>query len=79
MLVEVADTTLKRDQEKKAVIYAKAGIIEYWVIDLNTKQVHIFRQSDENKYQQEIVLTGSTKFSLLAFPEIEVQIARLFS
>jgi Uma2 family endonuclease len=79
LLVEVADTTLKRDQEKKAVIYAKAGIIEYWVIDLNTKQVHIFRQSDENKYQQEIVLTGSTKFSLLAFPEIEVQIARLFS
>lgn len=33
LLIEVADATLKTDIGKKARLYAKAGIPDYWVID----------------------------------------------
>lgn len=35
VVVEVADTTLANDLGRKADLYARAGIPEYWVIDLN--------------------------------------------
>lgn len=78
LLVEIADTTLKRDCNQKAFAYAKAKIFDYWVLDVNTQQVHVFRQPIGKKYQQKTILTREVTLSLLAFPEIEVQVARLF-
>jgi Uma2 family endonuclease len=43
LIVEVADTTLTRDTTTKAEIYATAGIADYWVIDLDARQVWVFR------------------------------------
>jgi Uma2 family endonuclease len=43
LVVEVADTTLTRDTTTKAEIYASAGIADYWVIDLDARQVWVFR------------------------------------
>ena len=34
-MIEISDTTLKKDLGLKADIYARAGILEYWVFDLN--------------------------------------------
>ncbi|MEZ4990549.1 MAG: Uma2 family endonuclease [Saprospiraceae bacterium] len=34
LLVEVADTTLEKDQKLKLPLYAQAGIQEYWIINL---------------------------------------------
>ena len=35
LLIEIADSSLEYDRETKAPIYAKAGIQEYWLVDLN--------------------------------------------
>ena len=78
LLVEVADATLRRDCQEKARTYAKAKIADYWVIDVNSRQVYVFREPGDESYHQEIILKGDAALSLLAFPEIEVQIARLF-
>jgi len=43
LAVEVSDTTLTYDLTTKAELYATAGIPEYWVIDLDGKQLHVFR------------------------------------
>lgn len=77
LLVEVADTTLRHDR-RKALTYAKANIPEYWILDINKQQVYRFCQPEENKYQQETILSGEIFVALVAFPEIEVQISRLF-
>lgn len=34
LVVEVADTSLARDRLKKSVIYARAGVPEYWILNL---------------------------------------------
>ena len=39
LVVEVADATLKIDMGRKLRIFAQAGIAEYWVVDVKSKQV----------------------------------------
>lgn len=47
LLIEVADTTLVFDR-KKADIYAAAGIPQYWIINLEDRQVETYRQPRQN-------------------------------
>jgi Uma2 family endonuclease len=48
--VEVADTTLWRDLNTKAVIYGGAGIPEYWVLDINGRRLFVHRQPNATGY-----------------------------
>jgi Uma2 family endonuclease len=43
LIVEVADTSLAMDIGDKASLYAVAGIQDYWVIDVNDRRLHVFR------------------------------------
>ncbi|HEY9632371.1 MAG TPA: Uma2 family endonuclease [Coleofasciculaceae cyanobacterium] len=66
------------DWEQKAAAYAKAGIADYWVLNVSKRQVHVFREPEGESYQQEILLNEDATLSLVAFPEIEVSINQLF-
>lgn len=78
LLIEIADTTLETDRKRKAPAYANAGITDYWILDVNTLQVYVFREPGEANYLQETVFNEDDVLSMLAFPEIEVQISQLF-
>ncbi len=43
LLVEVADTSLRYDRVIKLPIYARAGIAEVWVVDLQRRMVEVYR------------------------------------
>ena len=43
LVVEVADTSLDMDTGDKARLYAAAGILDYWVIDLNNRLLILHR------------------------------------
>lgn len=42
LVIEVADTTLTRDRQDKARIYARASLARYWIINLNAPQVEVY-------------------------------------
>lgn len=44
MLIEVADSSLLRDQRDKTRIYARANIPIYWIINLVDSRVEVFSQ-----------------------------------
>lgn len=77
-VLEVADTTLYTDRKQKAPVYAKAGIAEYWVVSVNKRQIHVFREPGNENYHQETQLSEDASIKLVAFPEIEISIDRLF-
>ena len=78
LLVEVADTTLYTDHKQKASAYAKAGVADYWVLNVSKRQVHVFREPDSENYQQKTLLNEDAVLSLVAFPEIEIPMTQLF-
>jgi len=50
--MEVSDTTLYSDTTTKRDLYARAGVPEYWVINLNARRVMIYRSVSEGIYTQ---------------------------
>jgi Uma2 family endonuclease len=44
LVVEVADTTLMYDLEVKRPLYARAGVAELWVVDINRRELHVLRE-----------------------------------
>lgn len=75
-LIEISNTTLKVDLEQKTIIYAKAGIPEYWVIDLVNKKLIVHTQPKNERYFQ-IVEYKSGVVRSQAFPEIAIALDRL--
>ena len=77
-IVEVVKTSLKKDLDIKAVIYATAAIQEYWVIDLSTKQMIVLRNPQDGKYLEEHTI-GEGMITPLAFADVSVSVKRLLS
>ena len=75
-IVEVAQTSLKKDLEIKAVIYATAEIQEYWVLSLSAKQMIVFRNPQNGKYVEEYTIEQGT-VTPLAFADVSVSVQRL--
>lgn len=75
-LIEYSDSSLRKDLEVKTKIYAKAGIREYWVVNIQQSELVVFRHPVAGEYQSEQTLTGGT-ISPLAFPSCMVSVSRL--
>jgi Uma2 family endonuclease len=43
LIVEVSDTTLSYDRGRKGSLYARAGIADYWIVNLPKRQVEVYR------------------------------------
>lgn len=51
LLVEVSDTTLAYDRDVKRPLYARAGIPEVWILDLEARHVEVHREPDDDVYR----------------------------
>ena len=77
LVVEVADSTLKKDCEVKDKIYSRSNIADYWVIDVKNRQVHIFRTPTPTGYASHLILSESQTISPLAFSSIVIPISSI--
>ncbi|MBX9681055.1 MAG: Uma2 family endonuclease [Gemmataceae bacterium] len=59
LVVEIADTSLDFDMGEKRLLYAVAGIPEYWVVDVNGRTLQIFRDPQNGDYRSRQSLTGA--------------------
>ena len=61
LIVEVADSTLNKDQQLKLPIYARAGIPEYWIINLVDRSLERYTKPKGDTYGlREIFQDGDT-------------------
>ncbi|WP_414625267.1 Uma2 family endonuclease [Calothrix sp. CCY 0018] len=77
LVIEVADTTFKKDCETKGKAYAAAGIVDYWVLDVINRQLHVFRDIGENGYKSEVILKENESISPLSFPHLKIDILEM--
>lgn len=64
IIIEVSDTTLKRDKTTKLHLYASANIPEYWVVNLNDNCIEIFKKPNGKIYQQHYILINDDVIDL---------------
>ena len=46
LVIEVSDTTYRKDVGPKLRVYAKAGVPEYWIVNLSKQQIEVYRQPE---------------------------------
>ena len=51
LVVEVSDSTLHHDLTTKTALYARAGIPEYWALDINGQRLFVHRDPVDGIYQ----------------------------
>lgn len=78
LLVEVADTSLGYDRLTKSLLYASAGIQEYWIVNIPQKSIEVMRDPAGETYAACFVAESSATIEPFAFPGMSLVIARLF-
>ena len=74
LLIEVSDSTAGYDRDVKVRAYARAGIIETWLVDLTAGWLEVYREPSPAGYKLlRKALSGET-VSPLAFPDVQIAI-----
>jgi Uma2 family endonuclease len=77
-VIEVAYSSLSKDRNIKAPLYAASGFHEYWVVNVLEQVVEVFRDPLQNGYRERTRHGIEETIALLDFPDVKVQIAKLF-
>lgn len=78
LVVEISDSTLGRDRFAKGLTYAKAGIRQYFVLNVQDQTVEDYQNPNEDGYGSKQTYRSGETFNLVAFPEIEIKVDDLF-
>ncbi|MBB6050825.1 Uma2 family endonuclease [Armatimonas rosea] len=78
LVIEVADSTLRRDLGSKALRYARAGIREYWVVDIEGRKLHVHREPSGDTWGSVVVLEETQTLAPLTNPEAILALGELF-
>jgi Uma2 family endonuclease len=61
----------------KAPAYARSGIADYWVLDVNARKLHVYRLPSPEGYQSETILSEDVTISPLAFSECMITVREM--
>ena len=81
LVLEAAGESLAYDRSVKGALYARAGIPEYWVINVPEECIEVFREPDSNLggYQSATTFGHGEKVTSAVLPGLSVAVDELFA
>ena len=79
LVVEISDSTLGFDLTTKARLYARARIVEYWVVDIPGRRIIVHRDPQEGQYRSVIAYAEQESVKPLASPDSEFPVGSAFA
>jgi Uma2 family endonuclease len=84
LTLEIADSSLASDRERKGSLYARAGLADYWVLNLIDRVLEVYREPVPDveapfgwRYARREVVASSGRIAPLAVPGVVVAVADL--
>jgi Uma2 family endonuclease len=77
LLIEVSDSSLRFDREVKVPIYARSGIREVWIVDLQNAAIHVYREPKDKTYTSIETRHHGETVSPQAYPDFAVKVSDL--
>jgi Uma2 family endonuclease len=84
LVLEISDSTLRKDRIIKAHLYAQAGLTDYWIINLVDRQLEVHRNPGPDpsrrgrfRFADVTIVAESGRMAPLAAPESEIAVADL--
>jgi len=78
LVVEVADATVETDRAVKMPLYAKAGVVEVWLVNLPEARVEIFSDLAGGTYQNIKHVERGAEAQSVSIPDLSIGVAQLF-
>ncbi|MBP0003664.1 MAG: Uma2 family endonuclease [Cyanobacteria bacterium SBC] len=75
-LIEYANSSLEKDSIVKCRLYAEVEFFEYWLVNLQRRELIIFQNPRDGEYGSKMTLTEG-EVSPIAFPDVKIQIKML--
>jgi Uma2 family endonuclease len=74
LLVEVAESSAGYDRDTKLPLYARSGISECWLVDLEARRVEIHREPAPDGYRDVQRLVAGQSLTCLALPGLQIRV-----
>ncbi|BAY87031.1 hypothetical protein NIES267_65420 [Calothrix parasitica NIES-267] len=83
LLIEIADSSLKYDQEVKLPLYAQAGVTDYWIFNLIEKCLETYSQPFQDSmgkfgYRRKVIYLPNETVNLPCFSESVLDLSKVF-
>ena len=75
LILEIADSTLGYDRNTKGAAYARAGIRQYIVLNVQEKTLEDYREPNTDGFQSKQTYRAGQNFNLVAFPEVFLKVS----
>jgi Uma2 family endonuclease len=79
LIIEVSDTPLEVDRTIKLPLYAQAGILELWIVNLQEEQIEVYRQSMGETYTVKQVFTSGQMLTIASLPDVAIAVDDILS
>ncbi len=76
LVIEVSDTTLRKDRSK-AALYASAGIGEYWIVNLGARAVEVYSSPEGDHYREIHALRAGDVLRPAAIDGVAIAVAEI--
>ncbi len=70
LIIEVADSSLDHDRNRKVPLYAQNGIEEVWIVNLLAREIEVYRHPEGERYKEIKQYHAGQTISPMAFPEV---------
>jgi Uma2 family endonuclease len=83
LLIEIADSSLKYDQEEKLPIYAETNISDYWIFNLVDYYLECYSQPYQDLqgkfgYRRKLIYLPNESVNLPCFPDLVLDLYKVF-
>ena len=78
LIIEVADTRLAYDRDVKIPLYARHGIPEVWLVDLEDRRLHVYTSPSASGYLECRILAAPGMLAPAELPACPVDLSGLF-
>jgi Uma2 family endonuclease len=77
LVIEQAESSTRRDLGWKADLYARYGVRDYWVIDIDKRETHVHRDPTENGYGFRQRHPADSEVAALLVPGLSLRLSTL--
>lgn len=78
LVIEVSDTTLRYDRDVKVPLYARHGVPEAWIVDVQNDALLVWGDLRDGRYERHTVLARPASATVAALPGLTLNLAPVF-
>ena len=79
LLIEVSDSTLRFDCDVKVPLYARNGVAEVWIVDLQSRCLLTHAGPAEGRYRSRATIDRPQTMPISALPGVTLDLSKLLS